>query len=89
MAKPKNQTKQTQKQETTQLTQLEQEIKQNHVLGKAESTQSKNRFEERQPTLSKNITLSKDKKWLIIRTIRTDIVHVNYMEKILGAGDMQ
>lgn len=86
MVKQKNQTKQTQKQETTHLTQLEQEIKQNLVSGK---TQTQNRFEERQPTLSRNITLSKDKKWLIIRTTRTDIVHVNYMEKILQSGEMQ
>ncbi len=54
-----------------------------------QQTQIKNRFEERQPTLSRNITLSQDKKWLIIRTIRTDIVHVNYMQKILESGEMQ
>ena len=41
------------------------------------------RFEEKQPGLSKNISLSKDGKWLIIKTIRTDIVHVNYMQKIM------
>lgn len=42
-------------------------------------------FEERQPTMSRNITKSKDGKWLIIRTTRTDIVHVNYVQKILEA----
>ena len=52
-------------------------------------TQIRNRFEEKQPTLSRNITLSQDRKWLIIRTIRTDIVHVNYLQKILEPGEMQ
>jgi len=42
-------------------------------------------FEERQPTMSRSITKSKDGKWLIIRTTRTDIVHVNYVQKILEA----
>jgi hypothetical protein len=51
--------------------------------------QAKARFEERQPTMDRKITLSRDKKWLIIKTIRTDIVHVNYMEKILGTGEAQ
>lgn len=41
------------------------------------------KFEEKQPGLSKSISLSKDRKWLIIKTIRTDIVHVNYMQKIM------
>ena len=54
-----------------------------------EQTQIKSRFEEKQPTLSRNITLSQDRKWLIIRTIRTDIVHVNYLQKILEPGEMQ
>jgi hypothetical protein len=40
-------------------------------------------FEERQPTFSRSITKSKDGKWFIIRSIRTDIVHVNYVQKIL------
>jgi hypothetical protein len=40
-------------------------------------------FEEKQPDLSRKISLSKDKKWLIIKTIRTDIVHVNYLQKIM------
>ena len=51
--------------------------------------QTKTRFEDRQPTMDRKITLSRDKKWLIIKTIRTDIVHVNYMEKILGTGEAQ
>ena len=51
--------------------------------------QPKVRFEERQPTMERKITLSKDRNWLIIKTIRTDIVHVNYMQKILQSGEMQ
>jgi len=39
-------------------------------------------FEEKQPVLTRSISLSKDKNWLIIRTIRTDIVHINYLEKV-------
>jgi hypothetical protein len=54
-----------------------------------EDKQARIRFEERQPTMDRKITLSRDKKWLIIKTIRTDIVHVNYMEKILGTGETQ
>jgi len=41
-------------------------------------------FEERQPILSRKITLSRDNQWLIIKTIRTDIVHINYIDKVLG-----
>jgi len=44
-------------------------------------------FEDKQPTLSKSITLSKDQKWLIIKTIRTDIVHINYLHKVITQGD--
>jgi len=44
------------------------------------------KFEDRQPILDKKITLSRDKQWLIIKTIRTDIVHVNYMDKVLDGG---
>ncbi len=54
-----------------------------------EHIQAKNRFEERQPTMDRKITLSRDKKWLIIKTIRTDIVHVNYLDKVLGKGEGQ
>jgi hypothetical protein len=52
-----------------------------------EHIQSKNRFEERQPSMDRKITLSRDKKWLIIKTIRTDIVHVNYLDKVLEKGE--
>lgn len=45
------------------------------------------KFEERQPILSRNISLSNDGNWLIIKTVRTDIVHVNYMQKILNKGE--
>ncbi|MBT6048470.1 MAG: hypothetical protein HOG49_16840 [Candidatus Scalindua sp.] len=51
--------------------------------------QANNRFEERQPTMDRKITLSRDKKWLIIKTIRTDIVHVNYLDKVMGKGEQQ
>jgi hypothetical protein len=44
-------------------------------------------FEERQPRLERSIRLSKDGKWLIIKTIRTDIVHVNYLRKVFGQGE--
>ena len=54
-----------------------------------EPTQATNRFEERQPTMDRKITLSRDKKWLIIKTIRTDIVHVNYLNKVLEKGEGQ
>ena len=33
----------------------------------------KKEFEERQPRLERSIKLSKDGKWLIVKTIRTDI----------------
>jgi hypothetical protein len=52
-----------------------------------EPTQTVNRFEERQPTMDRKLTLSRDKKWLIIKTIRTDIVHVNYLEKVMEKGE--
>ena len=45
--------------------------------------QNEKTFEERSPLLNKSISMSKDKKWLIIKTIRTDIIHVNYFNKIL------
>jgi len=44
-------------------------------------------FEEKQPTLTRSIKLSKDGKWLIVKTIRTDIVHMNYLQKILSPGE--
>ena len=54
-----------------------------------EHIKAKNKFEERQPTMDRKLTLSRDKKWLIIKTIRTDIVHVNYLDKVMGKGDGQ
>ncbi len=47
----------------------------------------KKEFEERQPRLERSIKLSKDGKWLIVKTIRTDIVHINYLQKILNPGE--
>ena len=44
-------------------------------------------FKERQPILERKLSMSKDGKWLIIRTIRTDILHVNYIQKILNKGE--
>lgn len=55
----------------------------------AKQEQEKSKFEERQPALTRSITLSKDGKWLIVKTIRTDIVHVNYINKILNNGENQ
>ena len=46
-----------------------------------------NRFEEKQPVLSRSLSLSKDGHWLIIKTIRTDILHINYLGKILEKGE--
>jgi len=50
---------------------------------KKSETQNKTKFEEKPPILSRSISLSKDRKWLIVKTIRTDIIHMNYMDKIL------
>lgn len=47
----------------------------------------KKEFEDKQPTLSRSIKLSKDQKWLIIKTTRTDIVHINYLHKVITQGD--
>lgn len=49
-----------------------------------ENKSNGNKFSESQPLFGRNITRSKDGKWLIIKTIRTDIIHVNYFRKILG-----
>jgi hypothetical protein len=54
-----------------------------------ENIQAIKPFEERQPTMDRKLTLSRDKKWLIIKTIRTDIVHVNYLDKVMGKGEQQ
>ena len=50
---------------------------------KEETKEEVKKYEERQPNLSKKISLSRDKEWVIIKTIRTDIVHRNYLDKIL------
>jgi len=44
-------------------------------------------FEEKQPTLTRSIKLSKNRNWLIVKTIRTDIVHMNYLNKIVSPGE--
>lgn len=46
------------------------------------------KFEDNQPILSRNLFLSKDRNWLIIKTIRTDIVHVNYLNKVLEGDNV-
>lgn len=46
------------------------------------------KFEDNQPILSRNLSLSKDRNWLIIKTIRTDIVHVNYLNKVLEGDNV-
>lgn len=54
---------------------------------KADSVKVDRKFEERTPILERKITKSKDGQWLIFRTIRTDIVHVNYLDAILSKGE--
>jgi len=46
--------------------------------------QKEEKFDEQQPVFKRVITLSRDRKWVMIRTIRKDIIHVNYLNKILG-----
>ena len=41
-------------------------------------------FTEKPPILERSVSLSRDGKWLILKTIRTDILHVNYVGKILS-----
>lgn len=50
-------------------------------------TKPDTRFEKKQPQIEHNISLSKDKKWLILSTTIKEIVHVNYMNKIIGNGE--
>ncbi len=71
------------KQKTNQTTNKATNKTINQTVSKEQTQEVKTNFEEKQPTLSKSITLSKDGKWLIIKTIRTDIIHINYMQKIL------
>jgi len=44
-------------------------------------------FEKRQPILEIKIDKSKSGEWIIFKTIRTDIVHTNYLNKILNKGE--
>ncbi len=53
-------------------------------LGVKMEKQYINNFAENQPQFTRSFSLSKDRKWLTIKTIRTDILHVNYMKKVLG-----
>ena len=53
----------------------------------AKQAKEKKEFVEKQPILERKISLSKDGNWLIIKTIRTDILHVNYMQKILNKSE--
>lgn len=39
-----------------------------------------------QPSVQSSINLSKDKKWIIHRTVITDIKPVSYMEKVLNSA---
>lgn len=43
-------------------------------------------YEEKQPQMRRRIRMSKDRQWLIVETIRTDIIHRNYMEAVLKGG---
>ena len=53
-----------------------------------EVNQPEAKFEDNQPILSRNLSLSKDRNWLIIKTIRTDIVHVNYLDKVMEGDNL-
>ena len=55
-------------------------------MAKEKTTTEPKVFEEKQPKLSRKIRLSKDGQWLIIETIRTDIIHRHYMDAILSKG---
>ncbi len=48
---------------------------------------TKTEFEERQPRLERTLKLSKDGNWLIVKTIRTDIIHMNYLKKVINPGE--
>lgn len=39
-----------------------------------------------QPSVQSSVSLSKDKRWLIHRTVITDIKPVSYMEKVLASA---
>ena len=44
-------------------------------------------FEQKQPILERKLSMSKDGSWFIIKTIRTDIVHANYLQKVISKGE--
>lgn len=46
--------------------------------------ENEKKFDEKQPAFTRSLGLSKDGNWLILRTIRTDIIHVKYLDKVLG-----
>lgn len=50
------------------------------------STEPNKVFEQKQPTLSRKIRVSRDGLWIIVETIRTDIWHRHYMDAILSKG---
>jgi hypothetical protein len=50
---------------------------------KMEFGQNEKKYEEKQPVFERNISKSKDENWVIIKTIRTDIIHRNYLGAIL------
>ncbi|MCK5707990.1 MAG: hypothetical protein KAI43_10090 [Candidatus Aureabacteria bacterium] len=56
-------------------------------MAKEQKQTEKNEFEEKQPILEKKLSMSKDGNWLILRTIRIDIIHRNYLEKVLNKGE--
>ncbi|MFC1697112.1 hypothetical protein ACFL1H_02165 [Nanoarchaeota archaeon] len=39
----------------------------------------------KQPIIETSIQVSEDKKWVVYKTIITDIKPVSYMEKVLGS----
>lgn len=41
---------------------------------------------DKQPSLERQMMLSRDGNWLILKTVRTDIIHVNYIKKVLGGA---
>jgi len=53
-----------------------------------EVNQPETKFKENQPVFDKSLSLSKDGKWLIIRAVRIDFVHVNYLDKIREGNNL-
>ena len=50
----------------------------------AELSQVKIEQLNKQPILETSITISKDKKWVLYRTVITDIKPASYLKKVLG-----